>query len=165
MQLTNNEKLKMVIEHVNEGKSLSHICERYNYKNASKLKYWINLYKKTWRKHLYKLRKWNIQKRYKIIGNSKSKNGESIKRVSVDLGLIEPAILGDWIKLFETEGKQRIQDTYSRKSYLNEDERYKKTIDKKIEEENKRLKAEIEYLKKIAVLSTKARRCNNKTES
>lgn len=41
MRLTNNEKLKMVIEPVNEGKSLLHICERHNYKDTSKLKYCI----------------------------------------------------------------------------------------------------------------------------
>jgi len=45
MRITNAEKLKMVLEHVNEGKALSHINERYNYKDVSRLKYWINLYK------------------------------------------------------------------------------------------------------------------------
>ena len=45
MRITNNEKLKMVLEHIVDGKSLSHICERYNYRDISKLKYWINLYK------------------------------------------------------------------------------------------------------------------------
>ena len=32
MQLTNKEKLEMCLEHLKDGKSLSHICERYKYK-------------------------------------------------------------------------------------------------------------------------------------
>ena len=46
MKLINKEKLEMCLEHINGGKSLSHICERYNYIDTSKLKYWINLYKR-----------------------------------------------------------------------------------------------------------------------
>lgn len=46
MKLTMKDKLEMCEEHILEGKSLSHICERHDYKDTSKLKYWINLYKK-----------------------------------------------------------------------------------------------------------------------
>ena len=38
MRITNKEKLEMVYEHINEGKSLSHINERHNYKDVTKLK-------------------------------------------------------------------------------------------------------------------------------
>jgi len=68
------------------------------------------------------------------------------------LGLIDPSILRDWIKKYDLKGKEAIQDTYPRKSYLNEDERYKKEIDEKLKEENEKLKAEIEYLKKLQFL-------------
>lgn len=46
MKITLDEKLKMCKEHMEEGKTLSHVCEIHNYKDISKLKYWINLYKK-----------------------------------------------------------------------------------------------------------------------
>lgn len=40
------EKLKMCKEHVEEGKSLSHVCELHGYKNGDELKYAVNLYKR-----------------------------------------------------------------------------------------------------------------------
>lgn len=155
MRITNNEKLKMVLEHVVDGKSLSHICERYNYKDISKLKYWINLYKQHGEK-VFINRETGIYKRdTKLLAINRVQNGESIRSVSVDLGLIEPSILGDWIFKYNNAGEQTIQDTYPRKSYLNKDEKYQKTIDRKLEEENIRLKAEIEYLKKSQSLVQK----------
>lgn len=131
MQLTNKEKIKMCLEHLNDGKSLTHICERYNYTDVSKLKYWINLYKKHGSEIFIERERKIYQRNTRILAICRVKNGESIRSVSIDLGLTEPAILGDWIKLYDEEGKQRIQDTYPRKSYLSENEKYKKTIDKK----------------------------------
>lgn len=155
MHLTNKEKLRMCVEHIEKRKSLSHICERYEYKDVSKLKYWINLYKKHGKEIFVERERRIYQRDSKIIAIKRVKQGESIRNVSIDLGLTEPAILGDWIKLYDTYGEQRIQDTHPRKSYLNEDERYKKTIDEKLKEENERLKAEIEYLKKSQSLAQK----------
>ncbi|MEG1142414.1 MAG: hypothetical protein RSE41_08240 [Clostridia bacterium] len=48
MKITMKDKLEMCEEHILEGKTLSHVCERHNYKDTGKLKYWINLYKKHW---------------------------------------------------------------------------------------------------------------------
>ena len=155
MQLTNKLKVKMCLEHLDDGKSLTHICERYNYKDVSKLKYWINLYKKHGEDIFIERERRIYRRDSKILAINRVKNGESIRSVSIDLGLTEPAILGDWIKLYDTEGEQRIQDTYPRKSYLNKDERYKETIDTKLKEENERLKAEIEFLKKSQSLAQK----------
>ena len=128
MRITNTEKLKMVLEHVNEGKSLSHINERYNYKDVSRLKYWINLYKQRGEEAFISRENGVYKRDAKLLAISRVKNGESIRSVSVDLGLIEPGILSDWLSKYNTEGKDSIQDTYPRKSYLNKDERYKKTI-------------------------------------
>lgn len=155
MKLTNKEKLSMCKKHLAEGKSLSHICEKYHHKDVSKLKYWINLYKKHG-EEIFTNREGKIYRRdTKLLAIGRVKNGESIRSVSVDLELTEPGILSDWIYLYNTEGEGRIQDIYPRKSCLNEDERYKKTIDKKLKEENERLKAEIEYLKKSQSLAQK----------
>ena len=155
MQLTNKEKLEMCLEHLKDGKSHSHICERYEYKDVSKLKYWINLYKQHGEKIFINREDGVYRRDTKLLAISRVKNGESIRSVSVDLGLTEPKILSDWIKLYDTEGNERIQDKYPRRSYLNKDERYKKTIDLKLKEENERLKAEIDYLKKSQSLAAK----------
>lgn len=98
MRITNAEKLEMCKEHTYEKKSLSHICERYNFKNTSKLKYWINLYKKHGEKIFIEREPGVYRRDTKLLAISRVKNGESIRSVSVDLGLVEPAILGDWIK-------------------------------------------------------------------
>ena len=41
----------------------------------------------------------------KLLAISRVKNGESIRSVALDLGIIEPTILGDWIKLYDKKGK------------------------------------------------------------
>ena len=46
MKKTLEEKLQMCKDHVDKGKSLSHICEIYNYHNIDEVKYAVNLYKK-----------------------------------------------------------------------------------------------------------------------
>jgi len=46
MRITNKEKLKMCKEHLEENKSLSHISERYNNYDISRIKYFVNLYKR-----------------------------------------------------------------------------------------------------------------------
>lgn len=155
MRITNNEKLKMVKEHIYEGKSLSHVCERYKYKDTSKLKYWVNLYKVHGEQTFINRENGVYKRNTKLLAINRVKNGESIRSVSIDLGLIEPGILSDWISKYNIEGEESIQDTYPRKSYLNEDERYKKAINHKLKEENERLKAEIEYLKKSQSLVQK----------
>jgi len=105
MQITNKEKLEMCLEHLSDGKSLSHICERYEYKDVSKLKYWINLYKRHG-ENIFINRENGIYRRdTKLLAISRVKNGESIRSVLIDLGLTEPAILKYWIKLYNNEGE------------------------------------------------------------
>ena len=54
------EKLQMCKEHVEEGKSLSHVCDLHNTKNIDDLKYLVNLYKDKRNK------KWRINKTRKF---------------------------------------------------------------------------------------------------
>lgn len=155
MKKTLEEKLQMCKEHVDEGKSLSHVSEIHNYHNIDEIKYVVNLYKRYGETPFLK-REQNVYRRdTKLLAISRIKNGESLRKVSLDLGLINYKILSDWVKKYNNEGESGIQDTYPRKNYLNEDERYKKTIDKKLKEENERLKAEIDFLKKSQSLAKK----------
>lgn len=64
--------------------------------------------------------------------------------------------------MYDAHGMERIQDTYPRKNYIKEEDRYKRIADRKLKEENDRLHAEIEYLKKSQSLAEKTRRPNNK---
>lgn len=155
MKKTLEEKLEMCKEHVEEGKSLSHVCELHNYHNIDEVKYAVNLYKRYGGKPFLN-RNQNVYRRdTKLLAISRIKNGESLRKVSLDLGLVNYKILSDWVKKYNNEGEQAIQDTYPRKNYLNEDDRYKKMIDKKLKEENERLKAEIDFLKKSQSLARK----------
>lgn len=155
MKKTIEEKHEMCKEHVVEGKSLSHICELHNTRNIDDLKYLVNLYKRYGEEPFLNRERMIYRRATKLLTISRIKNGESIRQVSLDIGLINYKTALDWVKKYDTEGEQSIQDTYPRKNYLNEDERYKKMIDKKLIEENERLKAEIDFLKKSQSLAKK----------
>lgn len=166
MRLTLEEKLKMCEEHVLNNKSLSHISEDNGNYDIGNLKYLINLYKK-FGKDVFLNREDKIYYRdTKLLAISRVlKNGESIRSVSLDLGLLDPTILGGWLKIYRAKGEAGIEDTYPRKNYVLKDERAKIIVDKKLIEENQRLRAEIEYLKKSQSLTQKLEGVTNKEKA
>lgn len=166
MRLTLEEKLKMCEEHVLNKKSLSHISEDNGNYDIGNLKYLINLYKK-FEKDVFLNREDKIYYRdTKLLAISRVlKNGESIRSVSLDLGLLDPTILGGWLKIYRAKGEAGIEDTYPRKNYVLKDERAKIIVDKKLIEENQRLRAEIEYLKKSQSLTQKLEGVTNKEKA
>lgn len=118
MRITIEEKLKMCEEHVLNGKSLSHVSELYNGYSISNLKYLINLYKKYGTSAFIDREQGIYNRDTKLLGISRVKHGESIRSVAGDLGLIEPKILADWIKIYDQKGEAFIKDTYPRRSYM-----------------------------------------------
>lgn len=166
MRLTLEEKLKMCEEHVLNKKSLSHISEDNGNYDIGNLKYLINLYKK-FEKDVFLNREDKIYYRdTKLLAISRVlKNGEPIRSVSLDLGLLDPTILGGWLKIYRAKGEAGIEDTYPRKNYVLKDERAKIIVDKKLIEENQRLRAEIEYLKKSQSLTQKLEGVTNKEKA
>ena len=81
MKKTLEEKLKMCKEHVEEGKSLSHVCELHEYKNVDELKYAVNLYKRYGHKPFLN-REQNVYRRdTKLLAISRIKNGESLNNL------------------------------------------------------------------------------------
>ncbi|MGD9910126.1 MAG: hypothetical protein AB7U79_05940 [Candidatus Izemoplasmatales bacterium] len=105
MRITLKEKIKMCEEHIKKGKSLSHISEMYGGYNISNLKYIINLYKKHG-KEVFEHQGIKTYKRdTKLLAIARVKHGESIRSVALDLGLTDPTILGDWIKLYRAKGE------------------------------------------------------------
>ena len=76
MKKTLEEKLQMCKEHVEEGKSLSHISELHDYRNIDEIKYTVNLYKR-YGEILFLNREQNVYRRNtKLLAISRIKNGE-----------------------------------------------------------------------------------------
>ena len=149
MRITMKEKLKMCDEHLNKGISLSHLSEQYHNYPVASIKYLVKLYRKHGPKPFFERDKREVYKRdTKLMAIQQVLSGRSLRSVSIDLGLIDPAILRDWVKKYKVEGEEAIQDTYPRANYLLKEDRFKSVVDKKIAAENERLRAEIDYLKK-----------------
>jgi transposase InsO family protein/transposase-like protein len=155
MRLTLEQKMKMCEEHVIKGKSISDASEMYGGYDIGKLKYLINIYKRYGSKAFLNRENGVYKRDTKLLAIDRVKHGESIRSVAIDLGLIDPCILGDWVRLHKQKGEEAIQDTYPRKGYLTKDKRAKAIVDQALVEENERLKAEIEYLKKSRSLTKK----------
>jgi transposase InsO family protein/transposase-like protein len=149
MRLTFEDRLKMCEDHMLRGKSLSHISEKNGNYDITNLKYLINLYKKFGSEVFLNRKDIVYYRDTKLLAISRVQSGkESLRSVALDLGLPDPTILGGWIKVYKAKGESGIQDTYPRKNYVLKDERARQIVDKKLAEENERLRAEIEYLKK-----------------
>ncbi len=145
----------MCEEHVIKGKSISDASEMYGGYDIGNLKYLINIYKRYGSKAFLNRENGVYKRDTKLLAIDRVKHGESIRSVAIDLGLIDPCILGDWVRLYKQKGEEAIQDTYPRKGYLTKDKRAKLIVDQALVEENERLKAEIEYLKKSRSLTKK----------
>ena len=155
MRLTLEQKMKMCEEHVIKRKSISEASEMYGGYDIGNLKYLINIYKRYGSKAFLNRENGVYKRDTKLLAIDRVKHGESIRSVAIDLGLIDPCILGDWVRLYKQKGEEAIQDTYPRKGYLTKDKRAKAIVDQALVEENERLKAEIEYLKKSRSLTKK----------
>ena len=152
MRMTLKERLGMVLEHLNEGKSYSYLGKKYQF-DIPKLKYMFKLYLLHGEAPFQDRRKLTHRRDTKLLAISRVEKGESIRAVASDLGLLDPGILTDWIELYRLKGEGAIQDTNARRNYRNEDERYKETIDQELKEKVTQLEAEIAYLKKSQSLA------------
>jgi transposase-like protein len=66
----------------------------------------------------------------------------SYRKLAVELGLIDPQGVRDWLALYEKKGEVCIQTTHARAPYLKHPERLDKIADKS-------LKDQLAYLKKL----------------
>jgi len=102
MRLTLEQKMKMCEEHVLKGKSISHASEMYGGYDIGNLKYLINIYKRYGRDAFLNRENGVYKRDTKLLGISRVEHGESIRSVALDLGLIDPSILGDWVRKYQT---------------------------------------------------------------
>ncbi len=148
MRITMREKLKMCKLHIEKKMSLSHISEMYGGYHVANIKYAVNLYKRHGEGPFLDRQRRIYKRDTKLLAIGQVLSGRSLRDVGVEHALTDPGIVSDWVKKYQTEGEDAIQDTYPRANYLLKEDRFKAVVDKKIEAENERLRAEIAYLKK-----------------
>lgn len=95
MKINMEDKLKMCEEHVIEKKTISHISEIYGNYDIGKIKYLVKLYRKFGEKPFLDRKIKTYTRNTKLLLISRVKNGESIRSVALEFGLIDPSILGD----------------------------------------------------------------------
>ena len=156
MRYTVKDKLKMVKEHVCEGIPLHEIAKKYEYDVAT-IKHYCNLYRKHGEKAFEDhgtARCYSREEKLKAI--DRVINGkESSRSVAVDLMIVDPKVVQDWVKKYKKDGEQAIKDTHSRSHYLIHEDRLQVEANKKLLERLEYLEAENEYLKKSYALIQK----------
>jgi transposase-like protein len=150
MKITRRQKVIIAKKHLEEGITLKELSKEYDY-CMSNIKYVVALYsahgediilgKEFSREHT---RETKLELIAKVL-----KEGKSIRSVAIEHGLMDPTILGDWIKLYKKKGESGIQTTRKRAPYKLEEEKIKEIADKELKERIKYLEAENEYLKKL----------------
>jgi transposase len=146
MRLSNAEKLKMVLEHVDEGIPLHTLAKKYQY-HLSNIKHFVALYRRHG-KGVFIDRGPHIQYTREFKLNAiKRANTEKIsyRALSVELGLIDPHSVRDWLILFKKKGEAGIQTTHARVPYLKHPERLDKIANQSLKKRLEFLEAENAY--------------------
>jgi len=165
VRLTMKQKLEMIEEHEINGLSISHAREKYGNYDVSAFKYLLVLYRRYGREFFIDRGITKYQRDTKLLAINRVLSGESIRQVALDFKVIDPSIVGDWVRKYKRDGETAIKDTVSRRNYLSKNERAKAIVDKTLLEENERLKAEIEYLKKSQSLTQNLNSITNKQKA
>lgn len=134
--------------HIEKNMSLSHISEMYGGFHVANIKYAVNLYRRHGEDPFLNRQQRIYKRDTKLLAIGQVLSGRSVRDVAVEHALSDPGVLRDWVKKYKEEGEEAIQDTYPRANYLLKDDRFKAVVDKNVEAENERLRAEIAYLKK-----------------
>ena len=156
MRLTSEEKLGMVLEHLEQGITLRELSERYRY-DISSIKYFVGLYRIHGEDIFLKREELMTYERDFKLKAIKRKLSEdiSLRQLALQLGLIDPALLRDWVDLYQAKGEEGIQTTHGRKPYLRHEDRLDKIASDEVKERLEYLEAENAYLKKLYALILK----------
>ncbi len=157
--LTFENKIEIYTRRKN-GETISSLAQIFNI-NQTSLKYLIRLIDA----HGLDSVKPALRKRYSIEFKEESINrviidGDSIKGVSIEIGLSSPSILRNWVNKFKKNGYTLKKDTMRNTAMKTTSKTIKNhntdSIEEKLkqlEEENLYLKAQNEYLKKLKALA------------
>lgn len=156
MKYSLKEKLKIVKEHVEQGTPLHELAKKYDY-HVTNIKYQCSLYRlhgdKAFEDHGTS-RCYSREDKLEAI--DRVLNGkESRRQVALSIMLTDPKIVDDWVRKYQKEGEESIQDTHSRSHYLIHEDRLQVEANKKLLERLEYLEAENEYLKKSYALIQK----------
>jgi transposase len=156
MRLGNAEILKMVLEHLEEGIPLHTLAAKYQY-HLSNIKHFVALYR-LHGKGVFVDRGPHIEytREFKLNAIKRAMNENiSYRKLAVELGLIDPHSVRDWLDLYEKKGEVDIQTTDARVPYLKHRERLDKIADKSLKDRLAYLEVENAYLKKLYSLIQK----------
>lgn len=156
MRLSNEEKLKLVLEHLEKGVPLHELAQRFQY-DVSNVKYFVGLYRMHGKDvflHRGETTTYTREQKLHAIDRV-NKEHISYRQLGLQLGLIDPGILRDWVNLYKAKGEAVIQTTHGRKSYLKHEERLDQIADKSLKDRLEYLEAENAYLKKLYALIQK----------
>ena len=162
MLINNQKKLEAVLDHVENGLTIKEVSIKYHI-DSSRVKYFVKLYT-THGKAPFEDR----DKRYVYTRELKLKaindfiTGEfSGRQIGINLGLISPDIVNDWVNLYK---KRRSCNRYYlwAKNYELKEDKIKRLNDKEVEERIKYLEAENEALKKFYALIQKKEKISKK---
>jgi transposase len=141
------------LDHLEKGVPLHELAQRFQY-DVSNVKYFVGLYRMNGKDVFLHRGKTTIytreQKLYAI--DRVNKEHISYRQLSLQLGLIDPGILRDWVNLYRKKGEAAIQNSHARKSYLKHEDRLDKIADKSLKDRLEYLEAENAYLKKLYAL-------------
>ena len=150
MKHTNSEKLHILKEYIDDKRSVTDLCKKYQI-DKSKLLYFIHLYEKHGETPFtdeQEKRIYTREEKLKAIEDVKS-GKKSCRTVGIELGCPNPHTVQDWVKKFNEGGPDAIQISRGRKGYMLHADRQAYLAQKELKERNEHLEAENAYLKKL----------------
>jgi transposase len=135
MRLSNEEKLKLVLEHLEQGVPLHELSKRYDYQ-VSNVKYFVGLYRMHGKDVFLNRGETTTYTREQKLHaiNRVIQEHISYRQLGLQLGLTDPGILRDWVNLYREKGKAAIKTNHGRKSYLKHKERLDKVAEKSLKD-------------------------------
>ena len=150
MKNTNETKLRIVKEYFEDKETVTNLVKKYKI-DKSHLLYFIKLYEAHGEKPFTDEQEKRVYKREeKLKAIEEFKKGlKSCRTIGVELAIPNPHTVQDWIKKFDKEGPDAIQDSKGRKAYKLHEDRQAYLADKEMKERLAHLEAENDYLKKL----------------
>ena len=156
-KLTREDKIE-IFERRKNGETIPSLAKAFDVQESN-IKYLIALIEKHGYDILRKDKNRAYSKDFKLqIINRILINHESVNFVALDIGLVSPGILHNWLSKFKENGYNVVEKKKGRKpksmTKLKKNDKALSEQDKikQLEEENLYLKAENEYLKKLRAL-------------
>lgn len=166
MRLTREQKLEMVLKHLDDGISFAQLACEYHL-GTDKVKYFVTLYRMHGEQIFLNQEELAVYTREtKLQAIHRYLNGdESYRKIALELGLTDANILRDWVSLFKEKGEDAIQDSHRRRNYMLREERMSQIADAEISDRIKYLEAENDYLKKLySLIQTRGRTSKKKSK-